>query len=63
MFNEKGNFEWCGRLKSKDKDRLSEKSVGVVVEIGSDYCLVYVIYTTNLFMYLYCLFLVSDFIC
>ena len=63
MFNDKGNFECCGRLKSKDKDKLTEKFVGIVVEIGSDTCLVYVIYTTNLFLYLYSLFMISDFIC
>ena len=34
-----------------------------VVEIRSDFCLVYVIYTMNLFLYLYGLFLVSNFVC
>ena len=63
MLNDKGDFECCGRLKSKNKDKLTEKSVGVIVEIRSDSCLVYVIYTTNLFLYLYSLFLVSHFIC
>ena len=63
MFNDKDDFKYCKRLKSKDKDKLTEKFVGVVMEIGSDSYLVYVIYTTNLFLYLYGLYLVSDFIC
>ena len=63
MFNDKGDFECHGRLKLKDKDKLIEKSVGIVVEIWSDSYLVYVIYTTNLILYLYGLFLVSNFIC
>ena len=40
------------------KDKLTKKSVGIIVEIESDSYLVYVIYTTNLFLYLYGLFFV-----
>ena len=39
------------------------KSVSIVVKIESDSCLVYVIYTTNLFLYLYGLFLILFVIC
>ena len=53
MFNDKGDFECCKRLKSKDKNKLTEKSVSIVVEIESDSCLVYIIYITNLILYLY----------
>ena len=63
MFNDKGDFECRGRLKSKDKDKLTESLLVQFVEIESDSCLVYVIYTTNLFLHLYGLFLVSNFIC
>ena len=58
MFNDKGDFECCKRHKSKNKDKLTEMSVGVVVEIRSDSYLVYVIYTMNLFLYLYGLFFI-----
>ena len=62
MFNDKGDFECYRRLKSKNKDKLTEKFISVIVEIGSDSCLVYIIYTMNLFLCIYGLFLVSDFI-
>ena len=31
MFNDKGDFEYYGRLKSNDEDKLTEKSIGVLV--------------------------------